>query len=198
MPRKKEPWDDAVGDAAWAKRIPPAPGHLRIVQAFVNTADLGSERDELASPRALADYLARWKLLPAGTELSDSDLGHTRAVREDLRSLLRSNVGKALDPKVEARLDLAARAPMLRVRFLGGARFEPAGAGLDAVLAGFFQAFGQLLLDQRWPRFKACAGDDCGLCFWDASNNRTRSYCTLRCSNRNKSRTYRRRHSRNR
>ena len=77
---------------------------------------------------------------------------------------------------------------------VGGARFGPAAAGLDAALGGFFQGFAELRLDGRWVRFKACAGDDCGLCFYDASNNRTRRYCALRCSNRNKARTFRRRH----
>ncbi len=193
MPRKQH-WDAAVGDAPWAERIPPAPGSLRFVQAFINTTDLGSAPDELDSPPALAGYLSRWNLLPAGTELSAADLERTLAVREDLRALLRSNTGKAVDPAVAVRLERAAAVGLLRVRFIGGARLEPAGGDLDAVLGGFFQVFAETRLDGRWPRFKACAGDDCGLCFYDASNNRTRSYCTLRCSNRNKSRTFRRRH----
>ncbi len=195
MPRRKPRWDDAVGAAPWAELIPPAPGSLRIVQAFVNTADLGSAVDELNSPSALSDYLRRWNLLPAGTELSAADLKRTLAVREDLRSLLRTNVGKAVHPVVAVRLDRAATGSVLRVRFAGaaGARLEPAGHHLDAVLAGFFQVFAEVRLDGRWPRFKACGGDDCGLCFFDASNNRTRTYCSLRCSNRNKSRTFRRR-----
>ncbi len=82
----KHGWDDAVGDAPWAERIPPAPGNLRFVQAFVNTADLGPAPDELDSPPALAGCLARWNLLPAGTELSAADLERTLAVREDQRS----------------------------------------------------------------------------------------------------------------
>lgn len=192
MPRKHT-WESAVGDAPWAERIPPAPGNLRFAQAFVNTTALGSVGDELGSPQALAGYLARWRLLPAGTELSVEDLKRTLAVREDLRSLLRSNVGKALDPEVKPRLERAAAGSLLRVAFVGGARFEPAGGDLDAALAGYFQVFAEARIDGRWPRFKACAGDDCGLCFYDASNNRTRRYCTLRCSNRNKSRTFRRR-----
>ncbi len=193
MTTKKPSWDDAVGDAPWAEAIPPAPGNLRLVQAFINTADLGSAPDELASPRALAGYLARWRLLPAGTELSAVDLERTLAVREDLRSLLRSTVGKTLDSEVEPRLERAAADAVLRVRFVGGARFELAGASLDTVLGGFFGVFAANRLDGRWLRFKACAGDDCGLCFYDASNNRTRSYCTTRCSNRHKSRAFRRR-----
>ena len=74
MPKKKERWDAVAGDAPWTQLISPAPGGLRVVQAFVNYADLGSAPDELGSPEALADYLARWRLLPEGTELSAADL----------------------------------------------------------------------------------------------------------------------------
>lgn len=72
-------WDDAIGDAPWAKAIPPAPGHLRFVQAFVNTADLGSAPDELGSPSGLASYLARWKLLQATRtwEIAGRSRGHS-------------------------------------------------------------------------------------------------------------------------
>ncbi len=193
MPQRNQPWDDAVGDAPWAKEIPPAPGNLRFVQAFINTADLGSAPDELASVTALAGYLARWDLLPASIEPSAADLERTQAVREDLRSLLRSNVGKALDPAVTVRLERAASNALLRVRFVGGARLAPATADLDGVLGGYFRVFAEVRVAGRWPRFKACAGEDYGLCFYDASNHRSRSYCTVRCSNRNMSRTFRRR-----
>ncbi len=192
---KKEQWDEAVGDAPWAGRIPPAPGGMRVVQAFVNTADFASARDELAGPAALEDFLRRWKLLPADAALAAADVERARTVREDLRALLRSNVGKALDPAVAARLDREASGALLRVRFgsAGDTRLEPAAGGLDAALGGLFAAVARARLDGRWPRFKACAGDDCGLCFYDASNNRTRRFCTLRCSNRDKARTFRRR-----
>ncbi len=195
MPRRQQRWDDSVGGAPWAELIPPAPGRLRFVQAFINTADLGSAPDELDSPRSLANFLARWNLLPPATELTADDLKRGLEVREDLRALLRSNVGKAVDPAVAQRLDQAAATAVLKVRFdsVDSVRFEPAGTALDAALGGFFQAFAEVRLAGRWPRFKGCAGDDCGLCFYDASNNRTRSYCTLRCSNRNKSRAFRRR-----
>ena len=193
VPQRKQAWEDAVGDARWAEEIPPAPGNLRFVQAFINSADLGSAPDELADPTALAGYLARWNLLPASVDLSAADLAWTLAVREDLRALLRSNVGKTLDPAVAVRLERAASSAFLQVRFVGGARLVPATADLDGVLGGFLKVFAEARLAGRWSRFKACAGDDCGLCFCDASNNLTRRYCTVRCSNRNKSRTFRRR-----
>ena len=60
MARRKEPWGDAVGDVPWAAVLPPAPGDLRIVQAFVNTADLPTRTDELASLTGLQDWLKRW------------------------------------------------------------------------------------------------------------------------------------------
>ena len=47
----------------WMSGLEPAPGELRILQAFVSTADLRSGADELASPRALGEWLVRWGLL---------------------------------------------------------------------------------------------------------------------------------------
>ena len=117
MATRQQPWDDAVAGAPWAKLIPPAPGNLRFVQAFVNTTDLGRAPDELASPAALAAWLARWRLMPEGIELSPADLRRTVEAREDMRSLLRSVVGKPLAPEVVTRLDQAARSAVLRVRF---------------------------------------------------------------------------------
>lgn len=132
MLRNKDQWGDAVAGAAWAELVPPAPGDLRIVQAFINSADLGPERRDLDSPRALADYLARWNLLPPSQELDADDLERAVAVREGLRTLLRGNVGKAIDRPAVDRLDRTAAEVNLRLRSADlDARLEPAADGLD-------------------------------------------------------------------
>ncbi len=41
------------------KELRPAPGELRLVQAFVNSADLEAGTDELSSLGGLADWLER-------------------------------------------------------------------------------------------------------------------------------------------
>lgn len=50
-PRRKSPQSDP--DPRWTSELAPAPGDLRIVQSFVNTADLALGTD-LAGPEALA------------------------------------------------------------------------------------------------------------------------------------------------
>ena len=49
-----------------SKELRPAPGELRIVQEFVNTADLVAKMEALSSPLALADGPARHALLSTG------------------------------------------------------------------------------------------------------------------------------------
>lgn len=194
MSRTKESWDEAVGDAPWAKVLPPAPGDLKLVQVFVNTADLASDRDELASPGAFADFVARWRLPSAG-EISSAERERVAGLREDLRALLRGNAGKAIPADAVTGLDRAASTALLQARFGGSGevRLEPAADGVEALVGRLVEIVVMARLDGRWPRLKACAGDDCGLCFYDASRNRTRRFCCLRCSNRNKSREFRRR-----
>ena len=51
MPRRKSAKSDP--DPRWTSKLPPAPGDLRLVQAFVNTADLRAGTD-FDGPAALA------------------------------------------------------------------------------------------------------------------------------------------------
>lgn len=67
MARKKPPKHD---DARWIWQLAPAPGELRIVHAFVKTAERG---DGLSSPGALSKWLVLWGLLPAAVELKAVD-----------------------------------------------------------------------------------------------------------------------------
>lgn len=140
MKRKKDSWGEAVGNVAWARLLAPAPGDLRIVQALVNTHDLVTGKDELTSPRALADWLTRWHLVPVDTEPGNAELERTLAVRDGLRMLMGANCGGGLDKKAVVRLDKAAAGVMLRVRFdaSGAPRYEPATSGFDGALARIF------------------------------------------------------------
>jgi len=70
MARAKKVSDDAAGDPLWTSHLKPAPGELRIVQAFVNTEGGAKAADGVASPRMLAAWLERWRLLPASAELT--------------------------------------------------------------------------------------------------------------------------------
>ncbi len=117
------------------EELPPAPGELRLVQAFVNTADLLTGHDQLATPRALADWLAQRGLLPVGTELSAADLERMKGVRENLRSLIAA--GAAAEQELVEAFDDAAAEAGLRPRWVPGEgiRFEPSVPGVAGALA---------------------------------------------------------------
>lgn len=197
MARKKDSWGAAVGDAPWARLLAPAPGDLRIVQALVNSRDLATGRDELASPEDLSDWLARWHLVPPETTIGEREHARTLAVRDGLRAVVGARRGGAPDRDAVARLDAEAEGVMLRVRFdaAGTARHEPAAGGLDGALARLLHVVAIARVEGQWHRLKLCANEGCRRAYYDASRNLIGKWCSMRrCGGRAKSRTWRRRH----
>lgn len=185
-------------DPLWTSSLKPAPGELRIVQAFVNTADLENKTDELVNPWALAGWLTRWGLLPRGIQLEDGDLAPAIEVREGLRALLRANNGASTDARAMHRLDQWATRAALVVRFDpdGTTRFETRANGLDGAFARLFTIVASARLTGVWPRLKACWSVSCRRAFYDFSPNQSGTWCTMqRCGNRAKARTARKRRS---
>lgn len=173
----------------------PAPGDLRIVQALLNTAGIDQRTEQLVSPRALADWLMHWTLLSRGSELGPTDLERMLEIRAGLRALVRANRGQVPAPEAVERLDLAASAATLRVRFagVGGATLVPASGGLDEALARLFEIVAVAHRDGHWQRLKLCIDKPCRSAFYDFSNGRSAKWCTARCGNKGSARTYRRR-----
>jgi predicted RNA-binding Zn ribbon-like protein len=190
-------WNDALKDAPWASKVAPAPGELCLVQALVNTVDLRRGSDELTTPRALADWLERWGFPIDDGEIGQTELERTRAVRGGLGALIGGNAREEVDPAAVERLNRSASSPMLRVRYAPGAepRLEVAVDGFEAVMGHL----GRIVVGASeagvWSRLKVCAGENCGLTFYDTSPNAKRKWCSMRrCGNRVKARTFRRRH----
>ncbi len=174
-----------------SKDLPPAPGELRLFQAFVNTADFDAGSDELATPRALADWLARHGLLPPATELSETERQRAIEVREGWRSLVAGSLSKEL----AGALDRATEAALLRARHAAGGslRIEPAAAGLDGALGRLLAIVARAQADASWRRLKACASPACRAIFWDRSANHSKRWCRPLCGNRMSSRNSKRR-----
>jgi len=194
MPRRQSPRSDP--DPRWTSELPPAPGDLRIVQAFVNTADLARGTD-LDGPAELARFLAHWSLASADAELDDADLARAVDLREALRSLIRANRGKrAVSDAVVARLDQAASAATVRVRFETGGRtrFEAAADHLDGALARLCAIVAAAQIDDSWRSMKICSGTVCRAAFFDFSRNHSAKYCQVQCGNRISALSYKRRH----
>jgi predicted RNA-binding Zn ribbon-like protein len=170
---------------------------LEIVRAFVNTADVGSGSDELATPAALVAWLAEHGLVEEGTEASEQDLERTRAVREALRAFLYANSGGELDPEAPLVLDAAAERSNLRLHFCSeGADLMSCADGVDGAHGRLLSIVAEAMRAGTWARLKACRSDDCRWAFFDGSKNHSRAWCSMAvCGNRAKARAFRERHS---
>ncbi len=192
MPRKK---DGAAADPRWRSHIEPAPGDLRIVQALINTAT--ADREELSNSRVLADWLTHWSLLGRGEEIDAADLVRMIEVRSDLAALVRTQRGRSPAPEVTARLDQYAEASPLRARFnSANVRLEPTVDGVFGAMARLFEIVVLAHYDQRWKRLKLCQRLGCGAAFYDFSPASSGLWCSARCGDLLKSRTYRERRKR--
>ncbi len=172
----------------------PAPGDLARVQAFINTTTPAGG-DELASPRRLAEWLARWGLLDISVELGEEDLRRTRDLRAGLRSLLFAQmVGREVNASAFSRFQRAAVGVRTDVRLDddGPAGFASAGGSLDDALGTLLATVAAARLAGQWSLLKLCAREDCGRAFFDLSQSRTGRWCTARCGDRVRAAAYRR------
>jgi predicted RNA-binding Zn ribbon-like protein len=154
-----------------------APEPLRLVQLFVNTADLEHGREWLGGQAELDAWLAEHGLGPAR-------LDEAQALREALRSLLRRNNGGPLDEVALALVNGVA--PGVRLAADGTVHLEPADDSLGRIVALAFEA----MLAGDWTRLKVCRS--CSWSFYDYSKNRSAGWCSMQlCGNRQKTRAYR-------
>jgi predicted RNA-binding Zn ribbon-like protein len=175
----------------------PAPGSLRLVQEFVNTLDVESGHDRLASPEGLADWLREQTLPGAGGPLGEDDVAAAAELREALRALLRSNSGASPDAAATTTVNrVSERAPLrMHVEPGGGARLEGAAdgrAGIDPALARILAAAYTGMAEGSWARLKVCADEECEWSFYDRSRNHSGQWCDMAvCGCRHKVRAYR-------
>src|SRR5215467_4832380 len=95
----------------------PAPGRLRIVQAFVNTNDIEGGTDEFSTPNALASWFRTSGLVRSPVRVGMNDPARAVELREALRALLLANNAGKLDRRAQQVLDQAAIAARFTVRF---------------------------------------------------------------------------------
>ncbi len=147
-----------------------------LVVSFLNTLDVEAGTDQLsdlAGYRAWVD--ARTNL--AGRPADDAEVVGARELRDALRL---SAQGLAPAP--------APRQPLLLTLDADG---EPRLEG-DGPLAQVGAAVAIAGIRGTWSRIKICPADDCRWAFYDASRNRSRSWCSMAvCGNRAKARNHR-------
>jgi predicted RNA-binding Zn ribbon-like protein len=175
-----------------------APGELELVRQFVNTLEIDGETrsEELRSPELLERWLKKRGLLSPSAALKESDLRKALELREALRGIMLAHNGVAVGREPFEVFDRLAAQAGLAVRVVGddSARLEPTGSGLNSAIGTIAAIVYQSGVDGSWPRLKACAADDCQWAFYDASKNRSGTWCDMSsCGNRAKVRAYRQR-----
>ena len=148
------------------------------------------------SPESMRAWLEARDLLPPGERLTAEEHARLLELQSGLRALALANGGGGLPEGAHAALDrLAVRAPLvLRFREPSAVVLEPAGAGADGVVGALLAIVYHSIQEGSWSRLKACPADQCGYAFYDASRNRTATWCSMAiCGNRAKVRTYQRR-----
>ena len=125
----------APGETSEAKT---APEPLYLVQRFVNSVDLETGEDELATPEALRDWFAERGLMDRADSVGAADLRRAIDVREGLRAVLLQNNGLPLDEELVKKLDRAVDRASVRVRFEPGRDPELVAScsGVDGAIGG--------------------------------------------------------------
>ncbi|MCW2967226.1 MAG: hypothetical protein JWM71_998, partial [Solirubrobacteraceae bacterium] len=150
--------------------------------------------DTIATPAALAAWLADRELLPSGGRVTRADLGRAHEVRSALHATLMSHHGEPLAPEVPRVLEDAACRARLAVRFSdqGCSRLEPRAGGVDGALGRMLAIAHDADVEGSWDRLKICPADDCLVAFYDKSRNHSAVWCDMAvCGNRAKVREYR-------
>jgi len=175
-------------------RLPaPSPG-LRRVQAFVNTNDLESGTDELATPQQLHDWLVEAGAMDTREKVTRDSHRRAMAVREGIRALALANSGRPLRRDLVAAMNGATRRSTLVPAVDDSASWHlaPATRGVDGFLAGMIGTLVAAMADGSWLRVKACGNDACQWLFFDQSRNHSGTWCSMaECGSRMKARAYR-------
>jgi predicted RNA-binding Zn ribbon-like protein len=164
---------------------------------FVNTHDLEEEADALADLAQLRAWISEHagEYLP---DIEEDDGRRLRALRESLRALLRTNNGGEAEERELQALREAAERSRYRLSFDGEGRLSlaPARGDLSGFESRLLLAIERLQCEDAWPRLKACTDEGCQWAFYDATRNRSRTWCSMDvCGNREKTKRYRQRKS---
>jgi predicted RNA-binding Zn ribbon-like protein len=176
----------------------PAPEPLALVQDFVNTRNYFHGGDLLRTAEEATARLAERGLLKEGQRIEEAERRYLVDFREELRRLLLAHNG--VPGEGAGDLDELVSSATLRVRFGPDGRpsLEPAAGGgpVERIIGRLVAEVIRAEAEGKWSRLKACRNEGCRWAFYDASKNRSGSWCNMQvCGSRHKMRTYRERKS---
>lgn len=172
----------------------PAPGDLEKVRRFVNTRNIESGSEELASPGALARWFQEAGLAGADIRVTAADLRLALDVREALRTVLLANNDGPEDEAALETLNRATETAKFSLVFSGphDVEYEPRAKGGPGAIGRLLSVVADSMSEGSWTRMKACSSDECHWAFYDHARNRSGKWCEMAvCGNRMKARTYR-------
>jgi len=170
---------------------------LDLIRDFVNTIDLETGADTIATRDELAGWLSDNGLVDDLVEPTASEHADALAVREAVRELLLEHNGCECDTRQASEtLEAAGRRAKLAVRFTDGRpALAPECEDTPGAIGRIVAAVAELATTPEWARLKACRDDHCRVAFFDQSRNRSRAWCSMEvCGNREKARTFRAKH----
>ncbi|WP_410538312.1 CGNR zinc finger domain-containing protein [Streptomyces sp. KL2] len=176
----------------------PTPPGLRLVRDLINTLDVETDADALATADGLAALVHEHGL--TGPPPTKRDLPDVIRLREGLRAACLAHTGARMPKETADRLAaLLEDAPLvLTLDEEGAAALRPAGArtAAAALTAAVAAAVSAAAADGTWSRLKVCEAHDCRWAYYDRSPAGRRRWCTMAvCGSRAKMRTYRARRS---
>ncbi len=179
----------------------PAPGHLEVVQRFMNLHEhvAGSGEGVPPSLEMLERFLRERGLLTEAEPFTPADRELALDLLAALHAMVRANVGEPLADEYVAVIDGLARRSGLRPR-LGrdGPALVGSSRGVDGALGKLVAIAFLADLDGSWSHLKECAGANCDSVFFDRSKNHSGRWCSMStCGNRAKVRAWRERHRAN-
>jgi predicted RNA-binding Zn ribbon-like protein len=175
------------------------PVELAAVQAFLNSRDAATGRDDFATTDSLRRWLVSQRLVAPQAEFGEAERQHLVEVRDALAELVRSAHDGSRNGSTRrwvTILNEAARRVRLGVRLHPeeGYRLMAEGMGVDRPVGDLLVRVMSAMAAGTWPRLKVCANPECGRAFYDASRNRSARWCSMAtCGNRMKGRAYRQR-----
>jgi predicted RNA-binding Zn ribbon-like protein len=189
----------------WLSQKYAVPEELALLYDFVNTLDrrryveqgvAHTGGDEFATSGQMEAWMRRRRLLRPAKRIDGHDYRRALDLRDALRSFLGlSPEDRRQDSDAARRLTIASRNfPLTLVVADDGSVALQAAPGSSALGSVLAEVYGLAKTD-RLARLKTCASEECCWIFFDRSKPANRHWCSSNlCGNRQKTRTYRRKH----
>jgi predicted RNA-binding Zn ribbon-like protein len=163
--------------------------HVELLIAFTNSIDHDEGTDDLTTPPELTDWLVAHGLLQRRISSTAAELVLALRLRDGLHEAMVGNHDGTVDLRLLA--DAAERLPLLLDGGTGQPGLRPMHNGVSGALSQLLIAVNHAVADETWQRLKVCSSNECSWAFFDATKNRSRTYCEWGCGNRIKTRNYR-------